>query len=335
MFVFPFFSGLITKYSGIKIAQYISKKVSNKIIDNKVNDFINIFKSKLTLMYKNYYRNVIQILIINILILALSTLCFFLGNKNSIFITLISILTIYTMINSLIRNFKNIRKVKDNWNEIRPRVSLFLRYKKNNSITTCIHKLIENEFENFYSTLNMPQKIGHWIGAKTGFLPEKDIIKQNITETFTKLIINFVIKVILFRMLSIFVFYSIFIFILKPYIISASIHMNLFSIIFYPFTYSIPLLLHSLVVYKSSMKTINISLLFLLVGIASIVILVIIFFVFIFTSFIGLQKYSMSRNRNFFHHNFTPPLIIVSLLQKWFVFIISGASFIILSFIIK
>ena len=335
MMVFPLITSVLTKYSTVRLIQHVSNKISMKIIDDKVNEFIKIATDKLNQMYVSFTKNIFQTFIINIMVIILSLVSLILANTRVLCITAISVLTIITMVNSVIRNSRNIILLKDNWNEIHPRFVSFCKYKKSFSLKITIASMIADEFDFFYSSLNRFQRFGHWLASKTGFVPTKEAIKSKVIRTFSELIIEYVIKVVVFRIVSIFFFYSIFIFLLKPYQLQTSIKMNIFTILVYPFTFSLPLVIHYFTGINKGFAMLAISKLFFLIGIILLVTIPVIVISFVILELIGLKNYTRSSNRNFFFHKFHAPFFLNNLVMKWFLFLIGGLLFIFLSFLIK
>lgn len=233
----------ITKLTMVTPIQLLSKSLTTMLVDKKLSEIIATAEYKIGELYKNFRKNILNSLIINGIIIILAVLAVTVKKISMLCIALISLLTIYMFVRFVVRGIKNLIILIKNWWQISPRVSAFWEYKKKLPLKEMVNKMIEDEFDKVYTQkLNGVQKSLHWIASKTGFVPEKEEIKKKVVTRASSLIMTYVLKNILFRVLSIVLFYSIiFILFVKTAILGASIKMSFVSILFYPFTVLLPM----------------------------------------------------------------------------------------------
>lgn len=219
-------------------AKTISKYVTDYFISKKINNAFEKAKTEIAAFYKDFLRNAWVFIILNVITLILTLIPYLFFSINDIIIVLISILSIFMIIRFIFLSIKNIIKIRPYLKDI----SIFLSsLRDNKSLSKTIKEYIRYRFQKMYfDNTNTAGRFTHSLLSNMDFVKSKDDIEDAVVNSFYRLTAGFLIRNIIYRVMAFVLFYSIFIFILKPIIFSFAMEMNVFQVLFYPFTIGIP-----------------------------------------------------------------------------------------------
>jgi hypothetical protein len=225
------------------VVSVISKSITDRIIASKIEEIFLQAKGRIYKLYQDYYKSVFISAALNCAIICVSLVPFFLRLVSGAVVLIVSLLTLWIVIRVFVNTLLHIRIVVLNWSVIKPRLGKFFRLKKRNSWEDTIKKMIRGEYRNVYDTkVNDFLRIAHYIGSRLNLVKSKENIEDDVVEVFYHLIAGYVKRLVVYRIITVAVFYSIFIFLLKPYIFSLTLKMTLVDILLFPFVYVIPIL---------------------------------------------------------------------------------------------
>jgi hypothetical protein len=229
------------------VISVISKSVTDRIIALKIEELFLQAKGRIYKLYQNYYKSVFISAALNLMIICVSLVPVFLRRVNNAVILSVSLLTLCIVIRVCVKTLLHIRILAVNWSGIKPRLGKFFRLIKTNSWENTVRKMIRAEYRNVYDTkVNDFFRIVHYLGARLNLVKSKENIEDDVVEAFYHLIVSYVKRLVVYRIIAIAAFYSIFIFLLKPYIFSLALKMSLADILLFPFAYTIPALVKAL-----------------------------------------------------------------------------------------
>jgi hypothetical protein len=225
------------------VVSVISKSITDRIIALRIEEVFLHAKGRIYKLYQDYYKSVFISATLNLMIICVSLIPVFLHSVNNAVILSVSLLTLCVVIRVCVKTLLHIRIVVSNWSGIKPRLREFFRLKKTNSWKDTIKKMIRAEYRNVYDT-NVSDflRIVHYVGAQLNLVKSKENIEDDVVKAFYQLIVSYAKRLVVYRIIAIAAFYSIFIFLLKPYVFSLALKMELTDILLFPFAQAVPVL---------------------------------------------------------------------------------------------
>jgi hypothetical protein len=78
------------------------------------------------------------------------------------------------------------------------------------------------------------------LGSKIGVVKPVDSIEDDVVDEFYGFIRNYVIKAVAYKVITFLAYCAIFTFLLRPFVFSYAMKMNVTDVVFYPFTVALP-----------------------------------------------------------------------------------------------
>ena len=228
----------IKPIAGILAARAVSKYVTDRFISAKIDKELDKAKAAIAAWYADFLMNVYFYAGINAAIVLLTLIPYFFFSINDIIIVVISVMSLIIVARLIYQTIKNLVEIRPYIGDI----SVFLIGLRDcKSLPVAIREFIRYKFQGLYfEKTNKAVRIAHSIFGGLGFIKSSDDIEDEVVDEFYHLIKNLIIKNIVYKIAAIFVFYSVFVFLLKPVVFSYAMEMNIFQVLFYPFTVAIP-----------------------------------------------------------------------------------------------
>jgi hypothetical protein len=248
--MFPLFSVapiVLQVINGVGATRFLLKHISDRIISGKIGKFVAHGKTMMQECYSLFLWNLKLSIVLNVIIITLALLAWNLKTittlANDIVLGCISLISIFMMLRWA---FRTIRSVKWMY-PYRYTFSYFLNVFINTfSFKNSVYSTIRMAYNKIYDeNTNKIGRFTHNVFSALRFVKSSDEIGDDIVNEFYCLIHDFFIRYIVYRVIALTVFYSIFIFLLKPLVFNQTLQMNLFEIVFYP-VLIIKRLIHSL-----------------------------------------------------------------------------------------
>jgi hypothetical protein len=245
LFISGFFAAkIIQVIGGVGWTRFLSKRLSDSFISKKINENLEKVIEKIKDWYFQYRWNMFITIILNSLIIGISLISHYFFQMNEVIICIISSICIIMIIRMIVRFLKLlICTVIPNWSTIIYYADIFLinifghGYGIKKSIRDTIHVFYSNLY---YANTNNITRGAHTVLSKLRFVKSNEEISEDVQDAIYKLITGYTICVIKYKIMAFFVYCAVFIFVLKPFVFSYTINMNVFQVIFYPFAIAIP-----------------------------------------------------------------------------------------------
>jgi hypothetical protein len=224
--------------AGIFAARAVSKYVTDRFISAEINKKLDKAKAAVAAWYADFLMNIYFYSGINAAIVLLTLIPYFFFSINDTIIVVISIMSVFVMVRFIYQTIKNLIKIRPYIGDISVFLTGLRDYK---SLPAAIRGFIRYKFQELYfGNTNKAGRIAHSILGGLGFVKTSRDIEDEVVGRFYHLIKNFIIKNIVYEIATFMVFYSVFIFLLKPIVFSYAIDMSILQVLFYPFTVAIP-----------------------------------------------------------------------------------------------
>jgi hypothetical protein len=227
----------------ILAVQSISKFISNSIISDKIDEIVQKVRRKIEKWYIDYRLSVFISIVLNSIIVGITLISFYLFSINYIAICIISIISIFMLVRTIVRWITAlIRTVIPNFENISLYGNIFSRYLvKNHSVSRSIRNTINIAFMNIYTeNTNKFVRGLHNTFSFTGFIKSKDEISEIVVNEFYGLITGITVRLIIYKIIAFTLYISVFTFLLKPFVFTQFLDKNILQIIIYPFTVALP-----------------------------------------------------------------------------------------------
>ncbi|MDR3172531.1 MAG: hypothetical protein LBU17_13085 [Treponema sp.] len=230
---------LFNALSGQSALSILTNHIADTVLAELIQNNTEMLKHKIDRFYRTIRLNLIISIIETLILILLAILYLF--TEQPLFLYCISVIIIVIMTISMIRNLLNIKLIFENRREIIPRVRSFIRLKKHHTLSDSIKNLLRNEVDAFYyKKTNKLINIAHGFLAKIHLVKSKDAIEDEIVAAGYALIMDYVLKVIGIRIISIFLFYAYCWFFLVRYVFTITVRMTFLDLMLFPFVYVIP-----------------------------------------------------------------------------------------------
>jgi hypothetical protein len=224
--------------AGILAVRAVSKNITDRFISAQINKKLDEAKTVIAAWYADFLMNVYFYAGINAAIVLLTLIPYFFFSINDTIIAIISAMSIIIVARLIYQTIKNLVKIRPYIGDI----SVFLTGLRDcKSLPVAIREFIRYKFQELYfENTNKAGRIAHSIFGGLGFIKTSDDIEDEVVDDFYHLIKNLLIKDIVYKTAAIIVFYAVFVFLLKPFVFSYAMEMNIVQVLLYPFTVAIP-----------------------------------------------------------------------------------------------
>jgi len=225
-----------TNFTGIK---GIARRFTDRTISLQIDLKLNYFKEIIYKWQEEYYRNIIVSVIFHVLTVLLTVIPYIFFSINDIIIIIVSGISIFLFVRFVYGVFKII------FNYIIPyRSDIFIilhNFVYYKSFSTTVKIFIRKKFsEKYENNTNRAIKFFHLLGSKIGFVKSVSDIEDDVVDEFYGFIKNYVIKVITYTAIVFMVYCAIFTFLLRPFVFSYAMKMNVMDVVLYPFVVALP-----------------------------------------------------------------------------------------------
>jgi len=224
-------------------SRFITKRITDFIISGKITENVGKVREKIRIWYFDYICNIKITIVLNLLIVGLAFFTYFFLKVNNIIVFVISAISIFMIIRTLYRFTKSIVKtIIPNWHNIYRYGRFFLKDIFGGSgLAGSIRDTIHYAFNNiYYGNTNGFTRGIHTVSSKLGFIKSKNEISKEIQWEFYSLITGYTVRVILYKVFAFIAWLAVFTFVLRPFVFSKMLNLNVFQVIVYPFTVSLP-----------------------------------------------------------------------------------------------
>jgi hypothetical protein len=240
--MFPLFAivpaisqGVINAITGVSAASFLSKRISDRIISGKIGEFVAHGRTMMQECYSLFLWNLKLSIVLNIIIITLGLLLWKLkpiALANDVILGCISLISLFMMIRWAFRTVLSMKRIYPYHYVFLYFMNVFIKtFSFKYSVCSTIRMMYNKIYD---ENTNKVGRFTHKVFSVLRFVKSSDEIGNDIVEEFYLLIHDFLIPYIVYRIIAITVFYSIFIFLLKPLIFNQTLQINPFEIIFYP-----------------------------------------------------------------------------------------------------
>jgi len=229
---------IITKtgFFGIK---GIARRFTDRTISSKIDVKLNYFKEIIYKWQAEYHRNIIVSVIFHVLTVLITVIPYIFFSINNVIIFIVSGISIFQIVRFVfgaIKSFVNF--IIPYRNDILNILYDFIHYK---SFTTAVKRFIRKKFsEEYENKTKGAVRFFHSLGSKIGLVKSVNDIEDDVVDEFYGFIRNYVIKVIAYKVITFLAYCAIFNFLLRPFVFSYAMKMNVTDVVFYPFAVALP-----------------------------------------------------------------------------------------------
>jgi len=224
---------------GISIIQTIARYFTDRAISSKIDEELDYFKEIIDKWHADYHRNIIVSVIFHVLTVLMTVIPYFFFSINNVVIIIVSGISIFMLVRfiySITRSIVNF--IIPYRRDILGILHDFVHYK---SYTIAIKSFIRNKFsEEYENKTNGAIRFFHSLGSIIGVVKPVDSIEDDVVDEFYGFIRNYVIKEIAYKVITFLAYCAIFTFLLRPFVFSYAMKMNVTDVVFYPFVVALP-----------------------------------------------------------------------------------------------
>ena len=226
----------MTGLYGIKT---IARHFTDKAISSKIDEELTNFKEIMYRWYADYRRNIIVSVIFHVLTVLIAVIPYIFFSINNVIIIIVSGISIFMLARFVYGTAKSVANfIIPYRGDILNFLHDFIRYK---SFTISIKSFIRYKFnEEYENKTNGAIRFFHSLGSTIGVVKPVDSIEDDVVDEFYGFIRNYVVKVIAYKVITFLAYCAIFTFLLRPFVFSYAMKMNVTDVVFYPFTVALP-----------------------------------------------------------------------------------------------
>jgi hypothetical protein len=229
---------LKTPYIQILAIRKVSKYLTTRFISKKIDEALDTAKNKMADFYAEYLKNVFFYTALNAVTILLTLIPYSFFSINEVIIIIVSLISVFMITRFVFLTIRNIIRIKPYIKDIVIFLIGLMDYK---SLPIATKEYIRYKFQMLYfENTNGVGRFSHSVFSGLGFVKSSGQIEDEVVDEFYRLIKYYLIKNIIYKIAALAAFYAVFFLLLKPLIFSYTLHMNIFQVVFYPFTVALP-----------------------------------------------------------------------------------------------
>ena len=224
---------------GISVIRTIARYFTGRAISSIIDEELNERKEKIYRWYADYHKNIIVSVIFHVLTILMTVIPYIFFSINNVVIIIVSGISIFMFVRFIYGTIRSIVKfIIPHRSDILGVLHDFVHYK---SFTIASKSFIRKEFSKIYkNNTNQAIRFFHSLGSKIGVVKPVDSIEDDVVDEIYDFIRNYVIKVIAYKVITFLAYCAIFTFLLRPFLFSYAMKMNVTDVVFYPFVVALP-----------------------------------------------------------------------------------------------
>jgi hypothetical protein len=221
---------------GIGTTRFLSKHISDKVISGKIGEFVAHGRTMMQKCFSSFLWNLKLSIVLNVIIITLALLAWKMKATkilaSNVMIGCISLISLFMMLRWVFRTIRYVIRMYPYRYVFAYFLNVFFKsFSFKHSVRSTIRMLYNRTYN---ENTNAVGRFTHKVFSVLRFVKSSDEIGGDVEEEFYRLIRDFLISYIIYRIIAMTVFYGVFILILKPLVLNQTLHMNFFEIIFYP-----------------------------------------------------------------------------------------------------
>jgi len=227
---------------GVAWSRFLTKRISNTIISGTIEAEIEKIREIIKTWYLKYRFNMLITIILSFAIIGITLVAYFFFSINDIVVCIVSVLCIFMLVRTIIDIIKSvIFTLIPNWGTIIEYTSIFFRNIFNGyGIKGAFKNTIHVVAVRIYNDTNGFIRGVHTVFSKLKLAKSLDEISEEAQNEAYSLITGYTVRLITYKVIAFFTYCVIFTVVLRPFVFTHLIKMNVFEIIFYPFTVALP-----------------------------------------------------------------------------------------------
>jgi len=228
---------------GSALARFFSKRTTDAFISRKISKEVERARETIKKWFSNYRSNVFITIILNAIILSIALISYYFFTVNKMVICVIAFISIFMLGRSVTGFIKSvIRTIIPYWSYIRV---FFMNIFDGRGIAGSIRDTVHWGFCNvYYDNTNGFSRGAHAVFSKLRFVKSYTEISEEVQEEVYCLITSYTFQLITYTIIAFSAYCVIFALVLRPFVFSYTMNMNVFEVLFYPFTVALPAIIN-------------------------------------------------------------------------------------------
>jgi hypothetical protein len=218
-------------------ASFVSKRITDHVISGKIGEFVEEGRAMIRKIYARFMFNWKLSLLLNGIIILCVLILWKIGGTHpgvkTPLLLVISFVSFFMMFRALVNAVRSLRLMYPHRRTIRYFLKKFFLFPP--SFYFSVRQTIRMMYQDIYEqNTNAFSRGAHKVFSFFRFIKSTDEIEDEVVDEFYRLIRDFLLPYLVYRVIALTVFYSAFILLLKPLVFSTAIDMKVYEILLYP-----------------------------------------------------------------------------------------------------